>query len=115
VQLQPCPGLADAIERGDAVDDLVVRLCSPLRKAGVDTVVLGCTHYRFVAGAIQAALGPQVRLIDTAQPVAERVAALWRGQGPTSLRVCTTGDASRVADVAGRLLGVAVPVEVIVA
>ncbi|AKJ28602.1 glutamate racemase [Caldimonas brevitalea] len=74
--LQPCPGLAHAIEQGDlasaALRDLVASHCQPLREAGVDTVVLGCTHYPFVAPLIQQALGPGVRLIDTAEPVARQ-------------------------------------------
>ena len=48
-----------------------------MRAAAVDTVALGCTHYPFVASAIQALLGPGVRLVDTSDAVAERTAALW--------------------------------------
>lgn len=74
IVLQPCPGLAGAIEHGDpqAADvlELVRRYCAPLREAGVDTVVLGCTHYPFAAAAIQRELGPSVLLIDTADAVA---------------------------------------------
>ncbi|PPE70387.1 glutamate racemase [Caldimonas thermodepolymerans] len=72
--LQPCPGLAHAIESGNPeapeVLALVERYCAPLRAHDVDTVVLGCTHYPFVAAAIQRAMGPQVQLVDTAQAVA---------------------------------------------
>jgi glutamate racemase len=80
--LQPCDGLARALEEGDAdapaVLALVERHTAPLRAAGVDTVVLGCTHYPFATSAIGAALGPGVALIDTAQAVAlqaQRLAA----------------------------------------
>nr|WP_297350817.1 glutamate racemase [uncultured Caldimonas sp.] len=80
IHLQPCPGLAHAIEQGDPhatqVSELVHRYCTPLRDAGVDTVVLGCTHYPFVAETIQRALGPEVRLIDTADAVARHTAGL---------------------------------------
>jgi glutamate racemase len=79
--LQACPGLARAIEGGrlDAPEilALVEQHVAPLRAAGVDTVVLGCTHYPFVADHIQAALGPAVRLVDTADAVARRALALW--------------------------------------
>ena len=78
VQLQACSGLADAIELHDAGDPalqvLVEAHCRPLREAGVDCVVLGCTHYVFVRDAIQAALGPGVAVIDTAAAVAAQVA-----------------------------------------
>lgn len=78
--LQACPGLAHAIEGGDLdapqVVDLVRQHCEPLRLAGVDTVVLGCTHYPFVRHHIQAALGSEVTLIDTAEAVARQTAQL---------------------------------------
>lgn len=80
LHLQPCPGLAGALERGDAdgadVRHLVERFTGPLRAAGVDTVVLGCTHYPFAGRAIAEALGPAVTLIDTAEAIARRVESL---------------------------------------
>lgn len=85
VTLQACPGLVDAIESG-TLDDAALRelldgFCSPLRAAHVDTVVLGCTHYPFVASHIQALMGPDVQLIDTAEAVAQRVMSVWEAQG----------------------------------
>ncbi len=81
--LQPCPGLAEAIEtRGphDArTSALVHRLCAPLRAAGCTTVVLGCTHYPLAALEIRAALGATgaaAVLLDPAQAVAEQTARL---------------------------------------
>jgi glutamate racemase len=83
--LQPCPGLAAAIEAGDvnaaAVRERVAACCAPLRSATTDTaaidiVVLGCTHYPFVAHHIQAELGAGVTLIDTADAVARRTQAV---------------------------------------
>ena len=76
----PCSGLAAAIERGEAGREEVERLldlyCTPLGSLGVDTVVLGCTHYRFVADQIAARLGPDISLLDTADAVARRVVDL---------------------------------------
>lgn len=78
--LQPCPGLAAAIEEGDlespTLQARVADCCAPLRGQGVDTVVLGCTHYPFVAHLIHAQLGPEVQLIDTAEAVARRTLAV---------------------------------------
>ena len=73
--LQPCPGLADAIESADdsAIDLLVQRYCAPLRDAGVDVAVLGCTHYVFARELFERAL-PGVRLIDTAEAIARQTA-----------------------------------------
>jgi glutamate racemase len=103
---QACPGLADLIEQGDlnapGVIETVQRFCEPLRRAEVDTVVLGCTHYPLVAHHIQAALGADVQLIDTAHAVA-RHAAQHFGLASifdatvtaASVTLLTTGNASQ--------------------
>lgn len=84
VRLQPCAGLAEGIEQGRLDDaELLHKIetyCAPLRSARCDTVVLGCTHYPLVAPAIERALGPDVRLLDTAQAVARQAARLWAQQ-----------------------------------
>jgi glutamate racemase len=97
---QPCPGLADAIERGDDVTirRLLDRTCAELRHAAVDVVVLGCTHYPLVADEIAARLEPGVRLIDTADAVSRRVQALLPAPlahpstVPGNLMMAATGD-----------------------
>ncbi|KQW66680.1 glutamate racemase [Methylibium sp. Root1272] len=116
LHLQACAGLAHAIEAGDAdsaeVLALVDRYTAPLREADVDTVVLGCTHYPFVAQHIQKALGAEVRLVDTADAVARRAQQLATSlQAATdavprqTARLWTTGDLSTLQSVAGRWLG----------
>lgn len=112
---QPCPGLAHAIEQGRTEDPellaLIERHCAPLRQQQVDTVVLGCTHYPFVAAQIQAALGPQVRLLDTAHAVARQVARVVEGVQPhagapgTLPQLWTNGDPAHLERLAGRWLG----------
>jgi glutamate racemase len=61
----------------------------------VDTVILGCTHYPFVADSIEALLGEGVVLIDTGAAIAERVAAVWSqvgGSDPSvAVRLVSTG------------------------
>ncbi|WP_418320488.1 glutamate racemase [Piscinibacter sakaiensis] len=121
VHLQPCPGLAAAIETADLQDgglrSLVDRFCEPLRRAEVDTVVLGCTHYPFVAPLIQAALGPQVRLVDTADAVARQAAVRWvaTAQGPACAMAAaavtyrTSGDPKRLHRAVSEWLGEAEP------
>jgi glutamate racemase len=117
VLLQPCPGLVDAIERADddAVQGLLDRYCRPLQQAQVDTVVLGCTHYPFVADRIQAILGADVHLVDTAHAVAHRAAQLWpatREPAPplagqparTHVRLEATARAERLSELALRWL-----------
>lgn len=77
--LQACPGLADAIETADAtgagLEAIVERYSAPLRAAGVDVAVLGCTHYAFARTLFEHAL-PGVRLIDTADAVARQTVRL---------------------------------------
>jgi glutamate racemase len=116
--LQACPGLAAAIESGALtsldVTERVQACCTPLRQQQIDTVVLGCTHYPFVADQISAALGPDVVLVDTADAVARRTAALSITQtGPrapadrqerTAAYMWTSGDPRLLADVAQRWL-----------
>lgn len=91
---QPCPGLAKAIEGGvlDSPDiaEALDRACDALRAAGVDTVVLGCTHYPFVAEGIARRMGAQVTLVDTAEAIARRTLAL---AGPAALHVQPGGPA----------------------
>ncbi len=123
IVLQPCPGLAKEIESGHldspALRTLVETFSKPLREAQVDTVVLGCTHYPFVAPLFQQALGPMVRIIDTAQAVArqtQRVSAeLPRlnqpHAGPTT-QLWTSGSAPHLAQVAERWLDLKAQVSV---
>jgi glutamate racemase len=120
VLAQPCPGLADLIEDGH-LDDDELRAClhqhlAPLREAGVDTVVLGCTHYPFVLEQIAAELGPGVRIVDSAPAIARQTARVLgeRGalaaEGTGALRILTTGDPAEVGAVAARIWGSPLPV-----
>jgi glutamate racemase len=120
--LQACDGLAAAIETGridgPEVIGLVERHGAPLHEAGVDTVVLGCTHYAFVEPAIRDVLGQGVVVIDTAQAVARRTAALAGplmdaavASGATvTTRLETTADAAHLRTVATAWLHCAVEV-----
>lgn len=120
---QPCPGLAKEIEAGQldspALRALVEAFSQPLREADVDTVVLGCTHYPFVAPLFQRALGPHVRIIDTARAVSrqtQRVSAeLPRHVDPNAqptTQLWTSGSAPHLAQVAARWLHLHTPVSV---
>jgi glutamate racemase len=72
-----CPELAPFIQRGGEVDEGIVELvdgyCEPLREAGVDAVVLGCTHYPLVRPILQRALGRGVRLVSAGEAIANEV------------------------------------------
>lgn len=95
----PCPGLAAAIEGGSAtmpqVRELLNQFCSRLQAEHVDTVVLGCTHYPFVAEDIANRMGPDVMVLDTASAVARQAITLYRHPQQSALgsvRLVTTGD-----------------------
>ncbi|MGN6388963.1 MAG: glutamate racemase [Burkholderiaceae bacterium] len=123
--LQPCVGLADAIERGELASlstlSLVERYVAPLMTGGADTLVLGCTHYPFVRKAIKDAAGrhrPDATLVDTATPVARQLARLLTegglvasGSRDAPLQGCTTGSASALRTACAHLLGVPMEVE----
>ncbi|HEX8054706.1 MAG TPA: aspartate/glutamate racemase family protein, partial [Thermoleophilaceae bacterium] len=72
-----CPELAPLIQAGEEIDVRVLRLiegyCDPLRRAGVDTVILGCTHYPLVRPMLQRELGRDVMLVSSAEAVADAV------------------------------------------
>jgi glutamate racemase len=82
---QPCPGLVDEIEAmnfdGQQLRSLLTRYLAPMLEAQVDTLVLGCTHYSFIAPLIQEISGPGVRLVDTGAPVAAELSRRLRESG----------------------------------
>ena len=80
-----CPDLAPIIQQGFPFDRRVVETvrgyCAPLRDAGVDTVILGCTHYPLIAPMLQRMLGPQVKLITSGRSLAIAVARTLQESG----------------------------------
>jgi glutamate racemase len=84
-------------------------------KDGIDTLVLGCTHFPLLAGPIAATVGPMVTIVDSAATTAERVRAglLRRGHGEpadgasrSTIRLLATDGRERFARVGSRFLGV---------
>jgi glutamate racemase len=77
--------LAPLIQEGGDVDERVVAcvdgLCRPLRAAGVDTVILGCTHYPLVRPVLQRALGRRVAVVSSGEAIASEVDARLRAAG----------------------------------
>jgi glutamate racemase len=77
--------LAPLIQEGGEVDERVVAcvdgLCRPLRAAGVDTVILGCTHYPLVRPVLQRALGRGVVVVSSGEAIASEVDARLRAAG----------------------------------
>ena len=77
--------LAPLIQEGGDVDERVVAcvdgLCRPLRAVGVDTVILGCTHYPLVRPVLQRALGRGVAVVSSGEAIASEVDSRLRDSG----------------------------------
>ena len=120
VVAQACPGLAEAIEtegpHSPQVSLLLDAFVAPLAAAGADVVVLGCTHYPWVAEAIARRMPAGVTLLDTGEPVARQLERLLSagkllGGGSGQLTVATSGAPARVAATVDRLWGQHLAVE----
>jgi glutamate racemase len=114
--IQPCPGLADQVEKGDLASDetraLVQEYVRPILDKGGDIVVLGCTHYPFLGPLIREAVGPQVEIIDPATAVARELrrrlesAALLNDEADSGTeRFWTTGEVAMVGPIVRQLWG----------
>ena len=109
------PDLAPIIQHGFPFDEAVVQkarsYCAPLRKADIDTLILGCTHYPLVAPMLQRVLGRDVRLITAGHAVAAaaqrslEVAGLGASDsGEGTYRFLCTGDVASFRDLGTRFL-----------
>src|SRR5919106_2147954 len=80
-----CPGFVEFVERGDIASDqvhvLAERLLAPLREAKVDALLLGCTHYPFLARTISDVMGRDVVLVSSADETAFEVWARLEAEG----------------------------------
>ncbi len=109
-----CPMFVPLAEEGwtDPADEIVRgvvrRYLSPLGEAGIDTLVLGCTHYPLLKAAIAAEL-PGVVLVDSAEAIAaevkERVSDGAEGAAAATHRFFVTDAPEKFLAVAGRFLG----------
>ena len=112
-----CPGFVEFVERGETGSDqvhvLAERLLAPLVDAGVDTLLLGCTHYPFLARTISDVMGRDVVLVDSADETAFRVRGLLGelelagppGDSPGQHRFESSGDVEVFRTLGRRLLG----------
>ncbi|HWI21998.1 MAG TPA: glutamate racemase [Baekduia sp.] len=111
----PCPDLAPIIQHGDAINEHVVDVVRgytrPLVDAGVDTVILGCTHYPLVRPLIQRMLGRNVTLVTSGGALARQVEHALSARGLETTRqteghysFLTTGDAEEFRSLGSRFL-----------
>ena len=112
----PCPGLVEQIEAGALTSpetERLLRAClEPMLAAGVDTLVLGCTHYPFVIPLIKQVVGPAAAIIDPAPAVAGQTKRVLQQRGllagagqSAQIRLLTTGNGHTLRQLARQLLG----------
>lgn len=120
VYTQICPGLVEMVEAGHLdgqnVEDRLHLLLGPLLSQDIDHLVLGCTHYPFLAPAIQRVMGAEVTLVDPAPAVAKQVQRMLLSEQrlapPSSSpahRFVTTGSADAFTKNIRRLVGISAP------
>lgn len=112
-----CPGFVEFVERGetdgDQVHVLAERLLAPINAAGVDALLLGCTHYPFLARTISDVVGRDVVLVSSADETAFEALALLESTGlardaaagPGRHRFLSSGEVAWFREMGRRLLG----------
>ena len=111
-----CPGFVEFVEKGEVdgeqVRVLAERLLEPVKRADVDTLLLGCTHYPFLARTIGDVMGRDVVLVSSADETAFEVAGLLeetglvrRTEGKGTHRWISSGDVGWFRELGRRLLG----------
>lgn len=122
VRTTPGNGLVELVEagmlRGPDVLATVQPMLDPMLGAGVDVIVLGCTHYPFLRDEIQAYVGPDVAIIDSGAAIARRVSSVLKTQhllneeaGEGTFELLTSAPEAGISRVASLLLGHGVPAE----
>jgi len=111
-----CPGFVEFVERGQTTGDevtvLAERLLAPIRNAKVDALLLGCTHYPFLARTITDVMGPDVTLVssadETAFAVRDRLGELGLLRADDVVgehRFVSSGDVDLFRELGNQLLG----------
>lgn len=111
-----CPAFVEHVERGDTSSEELLALAhgylEPLRAAGVDTLILGCTHYPLLSGLISYVMGDGVVLVSSAEETAKDVYARLLREGllrddpePPTHEWLTTGDPEAFRRLVRRFLG----------
>ena len=111
-----CPRFVEFVERGETSGAELLKVAeeylAPIKSAGVDTLVLGCTHYPLLTGAISYVMGDSVTLVSSAEETAKDVYRtlvahdlLRTSSAAPTLRFQATGDAASFEKLARRFLG----------
>ncbi len=117
VRTQACPAFVDYVESGIVTGPDVIRIAhgylDPLLDHGIDTLVLGCTHYPLLTGVISYVCGEDVTLVSSAEETAKDVYRTLAGarldrthaSGTPTHRFLSTGDPAPFATLGRRFLG----------
>lgn len=110
---QGCPGLVEQVELGELSSartrELVERYIAPLLARGADTLILGCTHYPFLAPLIRDIAGANIALVDTGAAVARQLQRriqlelTVRAPGDGTAQFFTSGDAAQASRIMSAL------------
>ncbi|WP_238383434.1 MULTISPECIES: glutamate racemase [unclassified Nocardioides] len=112
---QPCPRFVDFVEAGVTSGDELISVAheylDPLISEGVDTLILGCTHYPLLTGVISLVMGDNVTLVSSAEECAKDVykmlvqTDLIRPSGEPAYSFLTTGAPGEFETIGRRFLG----------
>ncbi|HWU23159.1 MAG TPA: glutamate racemase [Nocardioides sp.] len=110
-----CPRFVDYVEAGITGGDELLAVAheylDPLTELGIDTLILGCTHYPLLTGVISYVMGDGVTLVSSAEESAKALyrtladKGLMRGEGEASYTFATTGSPDEFATIGRRFLG----------
>jgi glutamate racemase len=110
-----CPRFVDFVERGETAGPQIIELArtylEPLIADGIDTLILGCTHYPLLTGVLHYVMGHDVALISSAEETAKDAYAElaardgFRAGPPPEHRFVSSGDATTFLSLGARFLG----------
>jgi glutamate racemase len=113
VLTQVCPGLVERVEAGltdgPETTEMLTQYLQPMLDAGIDSLVLGCTHYPFLKPVVRGIVGDEVKILDPGPAVAaqtRRILArdgLLRAQGTGRYTFYTSGDPQMFAGLIAQL------------
>lgn len=118
----PCPGLVAQVEKGELTGEhtraILQKALQPMLAAGVDTIVMGCTHYPFVIPLIRDLVGPAVRVIDPAPAIARQTRRMLEahdllavGKRKAVPRFITSGDPADFRTILRQLINEKRPIQ----
>jgi glutamate racemase len=109
---QACPLFVEFVEHGDTSSEglraVAREYLEPLKRARVDALILGCTHYPLISEVIGEVMGPDVVLVSSATETAKDVALVLAddaSQGPSRREFLCTGDPAQFREIGGLFLG----------